>query len=1036
MSRIRLSIVALCLYSLTLAAQANCTDIGILADYGVIGENDFDYGTNSSINGNDITGNGNTPTPTGTTQTVDLNFPPIDPAQFPATGGDDLRNPSVVDEDSYGKIEGRNQTITFTGGDYFIEELDLKNNVTIVLAPGNYFIEDANIGNGFNLIISPEGPVRIHVGDEFKVDQNTTFNSPGNTGDLIFYLHNDADFEVGTANQGSSAPDFNGIIYSPFANSEVEFKNNNNITGAILSAGKVEVGENTSFDYSESVKADVLEALGCQPVSGPDHYHISHAGSGITCEPSTVSITAHNADHSPFIATSDMTLTVAASPAVDSIIPINPTILAGDSSTSVQISRSTVTSAPHIDINVSDGTLSETSGSAETNPASADYDDPKLQFVETLFVFSVFDPSTGTTGALVPTQIAGKPTSTAPANTTMTLRAITAGDPQLTAECQAALTPGIHNIEIGYQCIDSTTCSANELLLSNQLAFDPGSVTTLARNSGATFGNSTSVALSFDAGGVAPIALRYDNAGRIALFAETLVIAPGNVINRGVSNDFVVRPFALPLDFGDSGDGDGDLFDMREDDFINGGLDGSNNDISYADSDPTANPQNSSVFKIAGEDFTAEVSAVLWQSADDANGDGLPDSNANLYDNSLATLFGQELTPPLLTFNHTLKSPGPSGGNSGNLQATFSAAYNGGKTLGTLNWSEVGIIDISVSLPDYLGDGLYNAATTTRDVGRFRPAGFRLSAINDGVFEHACGSFTYSGQGFGFLNNPSFVVEAINALPGPTVTQNYTGLWSKLDAATSFNLTAPATAITGTDGNPLSIEPTAAPTVSMTDNGNGSFALSFDDTTFCYGVGSPCTKQENSVLAPFDSDISFTLQSITDGEVSTGFGQVFSPLATPIRYGRLAMDNIFGSELTTLTMPMYTEYFDGSNYLLNGEDFCTQVLAADLAQDNPEGLVSTISVINSPPSLSTGGGILNVELTAPGAGNTGPITLTPDLGDLLLPNHTIPPDPVAPSWLQHDWDADAAGLENPSATATFGIFKGNSRQIYYRQIFR
>ncbi len=794
--------------------------------------------------------------------------------------------------------------------------------------------------------------------------------------------------------------------------------------------------------YTQALTTDQVAAImqdtrPCLGTPTPDHFHISHSGTGIICEPSTIEITAHNADHSVFTATSDLTLTVSSDSLDGVILPTNPTIPAGSSSTTVQLSQPTLTAAPHININVASGLITETSGNADTNPASPTYDDPRIQFVDTLFVFTVFNsfgffppPTT-----IVPTQIAGKPSTSAPNNKLMTVRAIRAGaDPVLTASCTAALSPGSHNIRFGYQCIDSDSCSTDDMKFSNQLNFNAASAVSIARNNGLSFANSTVVPVVFNNAGVASVSFRYDNAGRIALFADTHVVAPGNIINRGVTNSFIVRPFALPLDFGDSGDGDGDLFDMRQDDFNSGGLDGSNNDLSYSDSDPAANPQNSSVFKIAGEDFTAEVSAVLWQSADDTNGDGLPDSNANLYDNSLATLFGQELIPPVLAFNHTLKSP--SGPNSGNLQATFSAAYNGGKTLGTLNWSEVGIIDISVSLPDYLGDGLYNAATTTRDVGRFRPAGFRLGTIDNGVFEHACGSFTYTGQGFGFLNNPSFVVESINALPSPTVTQNYTGLWAKLDAATSFNLTAPATAIIGTDGNPLSIEPTAAPSVSMTDNGNGSFAVSFNNTTFCYGEGSPCAKQENTVLAPFDSDISITLQSITDGELSTGFGQTFTPLATSIRYGRLAMDNIFGSELTSLTMPMYTEYFDGSNFLLNSDDFCTLILDADLAQDNPEGLVSTVSVINSPPALSTGGGILNVQLTAPGAGNTGPITLTPDLSDLTLPNHIIPPDPIAPSWLQHDWDADAAGLENPSATATFGIFKGNSRQIYYRQIFR
>ena len=40
-----------------------------------------------------------------------------------------------------------------------------------------------------------------------------------------------------------------------------------------------------------------------------------------------------------------------------------------------------------------------------------------------------------------------------------------------------------------------------------------------------------------------------------------------------------------------------------------------------------------------------------------------------------------------------------------------------------------------------------------------------------------------------------------------------------------------------------------------------------------------------------------------------------------------------------------------------------------------------------------------------------------------------------PAWLEYDWDAAAAGVEDPSATAAFGIYDGDSRRIYLRQVF-
>jgi len=68
-----------------------------------------------------------------------------------------------------------------------------------------------------------------------------------------------------------------------------------------------------------------------------------------------------------------------------------------------------------------------------------------------------------------------------------------------------------------------------------------------------------------------------------------------------------------------------------------------------------------------------------------------------------------------------------------------------------------------------------------------------------------------------------------------------------------------------------------------------------------------------------------------------------------------------------------------------------------------------------PPAL----GDFNLRLAAPGPGNTGSVLI----------------DATVPSWLRYDWDAGALGDENPVGQATFGIFGGESRQIYTREIY-
>ena len=65
------------------------------------------------------------------------------------------------------------------------------------------------------------------------------------------------------------------------------------------------------------------------------------------------------------------------------------------------------------------------------------------------------------------------------------------------------------------------------------------------------------------------------------------------------------------------------------------------------------------------------------------------------------------------------------------------------------------------------------------------------------------------------------------------------------------------------------------------------------------------------------------------------------------------------------------------------------------------------------------GGNFNLILTAPGAGNDGSTTGTADV----------------PNWLKFDWDPGTPGLENPNGTARFGIFGGEGRRIYMRELY-
>jgi MSHA biogenesis protein MshQ len=166
------------------------------------------------------------------------------------------------------------------------------------------------------------------------------------------------------------------------------------------------------------------------------------------------------------------------------------------------------------------------------------------------------------------------------------------------------------------------------------------------------------------------------------------------------------------------------------------------------------------------------------------------------------------------------------------------------------------------------------------------------------------------------------------------------------------------------------------------------------------------------------------------------------------RYGRLALQNAFGSELLDLAVPLQTEYFDAASgsFVTNGADNCSTVanVALDANLDGADGLdagetcvqdsgdpLTDLSGANACPAAAPAGeafvepaaaGSFNLFLQAPGAGNEGivGITATPDA-----------------AWLQFDWDGDGIleplGDDTITAIATFGIYQGSERIIYMRE---
>lgn len=485
---------------------------------------------------------------------------------------------------------------------------------------------------------------------------------------------------------------------------------------------------------------------------------------------------------------------------------------------------------------------------------------------------------------------------------------------------------------------------------------------------------------------------------------------PASRIIDGSSATLVVRPFGFALD--------------SNDDRANNGSAGP----SYAAD------ANGSAFTSAGTGFPLTVSARQWQAADDSNDDGQPDTGANLYDNGLTAHFGQEPTPVTVTLGHALVAP--SGGAVGNLGTTSVGGFSGGSaTVSSQTYDEVGIINVSASHASYLGGG--NIAGTLSNLGRFTPHHFRLGSPGlTPACVSASGKLSYMGQPF----TGTFQLTAENT--GNATTTNYQSsnsfaklAWAGLNfraidnnavsgvfTPLSSRLSAPTASLTFVNGTTTKADGTPGPV-------SASLSLPRDSA----GPDGPYD-YVNTGLIPVDSDGVTLLGPLTLDSDHNGSGDSFQLDAAgtyqAIRYGRLRLGTNTGSELLALSLPLTAEYFikgTTDRFATNALDSCTTLTLAP-AGPPTWGNVTLGSYTNSLASgetaptgsvtLSSGTGTLT--LSAPGAGNQGSVLVTVN----------------APAWLDHNWNAATAGDENPSARATFGLFRGRRPLIYWRETYR
>ncbi|MBN2331970.1 MAG: LamG domain-containing protein [Deltaproteobacteria bacterium] len=381
-----------------------------------------------------------------------------------------------------------------------------------------------------------------------------------------------------------------------------------------------------------------------------------------------------------------------------------------------------------------------------------------------------------------------------------------------------------------------------------------------------------------------------------------------------------------------------------------------------------ASSADSSVFVSAGAPFNLSARAVSWQSADDSNADGIADSGTDLSDNPVTGNY-QAVG---VAISHLLLEP--AAGSAGSLGTTTLDFAGGLGTIANQTFSEVGIVAVTVSDSDYLSSGAGITGTST-PIGRFTPDHFAVQSTV-ATLAPACGVFTYLGQPFSYQDVPQITIAAQNLGNGETL--NYSGDYCKLPAVLT-----PAY-LNNVAGRTLTVTPASLPLAALS-----SQTLTVVDS-FVY---------EREAVAPFAADFDLILTVADSDGILYGVDGTFSIntiIGTELRAGRLFLGDNFGPETEDISdSPLLVQYWDGTGWLVNPDDSCTN----GIGFDSPRATVTSL------PEVVMGQGQLTVTAPSPAAPET--ITICP----------------LLPSWLSCS-GTDCCG------TFTFGIYRGNDRIIF------
>ena len=348
---------------------------------------------------------------------------------------------------------------------------------------------------------------------------------------------------------------------------------------------------------------------------------------------------------------------------------------------------------------------------------------------------------------------------------------------------------------------------------------------------------------------------------------------------------------------------------------------------------------------------------------------------------------------------------------------------------------------VSGSTSVTLSGGKYGCVIGTTaqvSLGRFIPDHFDVAVAASGAIQAACtsGNFTYTGQPMVYASPPSLTIKPMNAASAGSVTQNYQGVFQKLGAANVL-LTSPSFdgSQLGADGSTLAGLVSVLGTGGLVNSsGTMTYTLKSDDA-FTY------TRNPNALVAPYSSAIWLPVASVIDSDTVSAPGSLptLKPTGVNLRFGRLRLENAFGSEKLSLAVPLQAQHWAGSYFVINGLDSCTalsvpaaQTLGTGASPAGAAGLYFYPVVTGKNQLLSSD---TVPTLTSPLVAGKSKLSFTaPQKTGWLDVILQVPPYLLG-NWGNCSGQTGAAGLfdDLPCARAAFGIYGSKSPIIYRRE---